>query len=108
MRSKPAFIINSGRFSNFSIILSVAFYLFIAILGLVHTYTYNEILDDHGCSVGSLFCHVQIKYSSTISIYSPFRSFESVILLVPSFIFTHLAYIHPKRGPPVSFFLISS
>ena len=107
-QSKALSIINSRRFFALSIILSAVFYLFVSIVGLVHIYAYNELLDDHGCSVGSLFCHGQTKYSSTVAINSPIQSYELLILLASSFIFTYLAYVHPKRGPPSTFFSVSS
>jgi hypothetical protein len=101
-------IINPKKLYSSTIVLSAIFYLFISIVGMVHIYAYNELLDDHGCSVGSLFCHGQTKYSTTVSINSPIQSYESPIVFTPSFIFSYLGYVHPKRGPPSTFFSVSS
>jgi len=96
--------INRISMFSFSIILSVAFYLFISIVGLVHIYTNNELLDDHGCSIGSLFCHGQTKNSSTLVISAPLYFHASQILIIFSIFSLSLLYSHPKRGPPSNLF----
>ncbi len=98
--------LKSNRISlfSFSIILSAVLYLFISIAGLVHVYTYNELIDDHGCSIGSLFCHGQTKDSSTIVISAPLYFQTSLIVIVATVFSLSSFYSHPKRGPPSPIF----
>jgi hypothetical protein len=82
--------------------LSALLYLAISFAGLVHIYAYNELIDDHGCSVGSLFCHGTAK---SVSAPVPDRpagfSDRLPVAGIPILRVSFFA-IYPKRGPPLN------
>jgi len=76
------------------------FYLWVAVGGLVHAYANSELIDDHGCSVGSLFCHGHTKFSSAVSIQSPLQYLDFIETPLYRLPYLEIIHVHSERGPP--------
>lgn len=85
---------------SFPAVLSVIFYLFLAVAGLIHVYAYNELLDDEGCSIGALFCHGQTEASTSLLLNHPLH-FQYLVFLYLFFSIPFILFdFCPQRGPP--------
>ncbi|HXN06491.1 MAG TPA: hypothetical protein VN944_05445 [Nitrospiria bacterium] len=82
------------------VVLFVFFYFFLSCSSLIHVYSHNEILDDGGCSIGSLFCHGQTEGSSPLLINNPLH-FRYLVFLSLVFSIPFIPFDLPlQRGPP--------
>ena len=82
------------------VVLLVILYLFLSFAGLIHVYSFNELIDDGGCSIGALFCHGQSEASIGFLVNHSFNFQYLIFFHLLSFIPFILFEFCPKRGPP--------
>ncbi|MBI1824465.1 MAG: hypothetical protein HYR80_10190 [Nitrospirae bacterium] len=88
------------RLHFLTVIPTLFLFLFLSVSGVVHIYTYNELWEDGGCTIGALFCHGQTEGSATCFFTNPLQ-FRNLLVLASVHAFP-FSFFHdsPQRAPP--------